>query len=173
MISSQGSTMGGSPKRKTDNMMKHLSNNTIKINTRKDSTKNSKENDQSTNTATGWKNISLGKNNGSRNFNSSASKNENILKINDENDETFDRDFTGTEQWMGHSKGYSLRMTPKTTIVPERTEETARIHRAYHKHSHNLMDWSQTITKINNHRSQGRSKFPSPNRSLVQLQDQY
>lgn len=44
---------------------------------------------------------------------------ENVLKINDENDETFDRDGEfNTGDWFNNSKGYSLRTTPlKTNLI--------------------------------------------------------
>jgi hypothetical protein len=75
---------------------------------------------------------------------SSVSRNENILKINDENDDNLDlgRDLSATMTAdfglsFGHSRGFSLRNTPKTTIAPE-TEEVARVKRAYNKYSNNL-----------------------------------
>lgn len=75
---------------------------------------------------------------------SSVSRNENILKINDENDDNLDlgRDLSATMTAdfglsFGHSRGFSLRTTPKTTIAPE-TEEVARVKRAYNKYSNNL-----------------------------------
>ena len=104
----------------------------MKFNTRKDSLA-----DKSRATPTHMKSIV------SNVQHSSISRNENILKINDENDDTLDigRDLsaTMTADWasFGHSKGFSLRATPKTTIAPV-SEEVARVKRAYSKYSNNL-----------------------------------
>lgn len=102
----------------------------------------------------------IGKHETSRYHNSSISRNENVLKIADENDDTLDlgRDLTGTltggtADWLyGHSsKGFSLRTTPKNTIPHiEETDEAARMRRAYSKYSKNLKDWNKTIGDNNN-----------------------
>lgn len=101
-------------------------------------------------------------------------KNENILKINDENDETFDRDMNVTGDWFTTSKGFSMRTTPKKGIAYKAEDsETARIRRAYIKHSDNIADWNKTINNFNMKRKTSQSKVKSPIRTLVQLQDSY
>ena len=104
----------------------------MKFNTRKDSV------DKSRATPTHMKSII------SNVQHSSISRNENILKINDDNDDTLDlgRDLSATMTAdfglnFGHSRGFSLRTTPKTTIAPV-SEEMARVKRAYSKYSSNL-----------------------------------
>jgi hypothetical protein len=146
MHSSAGSSMGGSFM-VINTGSRNTSSNTKKINTRRDSIKILNQ----AQSRTGLKKNNL---KGSRTFNLPNSKDENILRIADENDETFDRDMTtATDPWMtGVSKGFSLYTTPRNAIVTEASEKTARIQRAYRKHSINMTDWSQTIIKFNNHR---------------------
>ena len=165
-MSSAGGSLSGSPRRKVSQMRA--------INTRKDSVRSG---------ILGTPNAlkSIVKKQYSRNFDSSVSRHETMLKINDEHDDnTLDREIgnlSGTNDFLiGHSKGFSINNTPQTSIIHDKeTEELARVKRAYTKYSNNLQDWNSTISKMNMARSKNSNgrKIRSPIRSLVQLQDSY
>ena len=154
--SSANSSISKSARRKT-NADKDKRAKLMNINTRKDSMT-----DKSRATPMNLKSTNF--------YNSSISRNEKTLRINDENDDTLDmgRDTTYdfANMSFGHSKGFSLRNTPQTTIMPE-TEEVARLKRAYVKYSNNLQDWNKTSSKFNQIRQKGMKKQRSPIRSLV------